>query len=157
MMMNEIQDVAPPPAETPRELFSALKQLHAEGRVALSYDFTRLHHMDCPVAFEAEGNILAYAIVAVALLALWLGGWIAAIAVLGLGAALYFSLGRRYMRGRIRRRVEEQALASLELWQKLWRFGGVGLVPKDDGAACVAPEGNWMGLVRTLRGAERAG
>jgi len=150
--MNEIQDAAPAAAETAPELFRALKLLHAEGRVALSYDFARLHHMDCPVAVEADGNIIAYAVIAAVLVALWLAGWQIALAVLGVGAAFYFTLGRRFVRGRIRRRIEERALASLDLWQRLWRFGGVGLVPKGDGAACLAPNGNWMALVRTLRG-----
>jgi hypothetical protein len=155
--MNDNPDNPSVPAETAPELFRALKQLHAEGRVALSYDFARLHHMDCPVAVEADGNILAYAVIAVALLALWLKGWIAAGAVVVIGMLLYFSLGRRFLRGRIRRRIEEQALASFELWQKLWRFGGIGLVPRENGNACRAPEGNWMGLVRSLRGADGVG
>ena len=154
--MNEIETAPPVAAETASELFRALKLLHEEGRVALSYDFARLHHMDCPVAVEADGNIIVYAMIAAVLLALWLAGWQVALGVLGLGAALYFTVGRRFVRGRIRRRVEEKALASLDLWQKLWRFGGVGLVPAGDGSACVAPGGNWMALVRSLRGADRA-
>lgn len=155
--MNGIQDAAPAATETASELFRALKRLHAEGRIALSYDFARLHHMDCPVAVEAEGNILAYAVIAAVLLALWFEGWQGALVALALGAALYFSAGRRFVRSRIRRRIEERALASLDLWQRLWRFGGVGLVPKGDGAACLAPDGNWMALVRTLRSPDHAG
>ena len=150
--MSEIQDVAPATAETAPELFRALRRLHQEGRIALSYDYARLHHMDCPVGVEADGNVIAYTVIGAVLLALWLAGWQAALGVLVLGTALYFTLGRRYVRGRIRRRVEERALESLDLWQRLWRFGGVGLVPKDDGTACVAPNGNWMALVRSLRG-----
>ena len=38
------------------------------------------------------------------------------------------TLGRAYIRRRIRHRVENQALVRLELWRKLWRFGGVTLV-----------------------------
>lgn len=144
------------PQATPLEdsasaLFRALGQLHVEGRVTLQLDFARLTHMDCPVAVEADSNIIAYAVVAAALVALWLSGWWAVLATLVVGAVLYVTIGRRYVRNRIRRRTEEQALSRLDLWQRLWRFGGIALVPKDGGEACVAPQGNWMALVRRLR------
>jgi hypothetical protein len=147
------KDEAPAPEESREALFRALVQQHAEGRVALTFDFKRLNHMDCPVAVEADGNIIAYAVLALTILALWLGGWWAAGATLAAGAAFYLTIGRRFVRGRIRRRIEEQALGNRELWQKLWRFGGIALVPTDDGTPCRAPEGNWMGLVRQLRAA----
>lgn len=139
------------PEDTAVELFRTLQRFQAEGRVALRLDYKRLHHMDCPVSVEADSNIIAYGVVAATLVALWLGGWWAALATLAAGAAIYVTIGRRYVRGRIRRRTEEQALARLDLWQRLWRFGGIALVPKDGGADCVAPQGNWMALVRTLR------
>jgi hypothetical protein len=146
----------PPPAEaqeTAVELFRALGQLHAEGKIALSYDFKRLHHMDCPVAKEADGNIWAYAVLAAALVAWWRGGWQVALGVGVVGALAYYTIGQSYVRRRIRRRVADQALGSLDLWQKLWRFGGIGLVAKDGGAACQAPQGSWMALVRGARAA----
>ncbi|MBV9522277.1 MAG: hypothetical protein JO010_05765, partial [Alphaproteobacteria bacterium] len=66
--------------------------------------------------------------------------------------------GRAYVRRRVAMRVHERALQDSDLWRRLWRFGGVRLVPRgaDDPAAkqriepCAAPEGNWMALVRTL-------
>ena len=142
---------AAPADETAGELFGALRRLVAEGRIALRYDFKRLHHMDCPVALEADSNIWAYAVLAAGLVALWRGGWWAALAVAAAGVALYFSIGQTYVRRRIRRRVEERALAGLDDWQRLWRFGGIGLVPRDGAAACDAPAGNWMALVRGVR------
>jgi hypothetical protein len=141
---------APPPEESPTELFRALVRLHAEGKIALELDFKRLHHMDCPVAVEADSNLLAYGIVAASLFALWRGGWWVALAVAALGVALYFSVGQAYVRRRIRRRIAERALNDRDLWQKLWRFGGVTLVPQA-GGACAAPQGNWMALVRSVR------
>jgi len=139
----------PTPAATAIDLYRALVRLHAEGRIALSYDFARLSHIDCPVASEADGNIFAYAVVGGVALALWRFGWKAALATGAVGAAVYFTVGRRYIRRRIRRRIEERALASLDLWQRLWRFGGIALTPTG-GTPCVAPAGNWMALVRSL-------
>ena len=132
--------------ETAVALFRALRRLVAEGRIALRCDYRRLHHMDCPVGSEADSNLWAYAVLAAAVLALWRGGWWWALAVGAAGVALYFSLGLAHVRRRIRRRIDERALDSLELWQRLWRFGGIALVAAS--ATCEAPQGNWMALVR---------
>ena len=88
---------------------------------------------------------------AAAIIALWRGGWWAALAVGAVGVALYFSIGQSYVRHRIRRRIDERALASLDVWQRLWRFGGVALAPAGGGELCAAPQGNWMALVRSVK------
>ena len=140
-----------PPQDLAIELFRALRQSVADGRIALTCDFRRLQHMDCPVAVEADANIWAYAVLAAAIIALWRGGWWAALAVGAVGVALYFSIGQSYVRHRIRRRIDERALASLDVWQRLWRFGGIALAPAGGGETCAAPQGNWMALVRSVR------
>jgi hypothetical protein len=140
-----------PPQDTAPELFRALRQLVADGRIALACDYKRLQHMDCPVAVEADANIWAYAVVAAAIVALWRGGWWAALAIGAAGVALYFSIGQTYVRRRIRRRIDERALSSLDAWQRLWRFGGITLAPAGSGETCAAPQGNWMALVRRVR------
>ncbi|MDB5409099.1 MAG: hypothetical protein JWL84_4011 [Rhodospirillales bacterium] len=136
---------------TPAELMRLLRALIASGALRLDLDFKRLDHMDCPVAVEADSNVWIYAGVALCALVFWLGGaWI------GLAAAaacliLYLTLGRRYVHRRLRRRIDEAALNDSEIWRRLWRFGGVALVA-DDGIRCVAPEDNWMALVRARSG-----
>jgi len=131
-------------------LFAALGRLARAGQISLRFDYKRLGHMDSPVGSEADGNLWAYGGVALALVALALAGWQAAVAIAAVGIAAYLTLGRAYIHRRIRHRVENQALASLELWRKLWRFGGVTLV-LPGGEDCAAPAGNWMALVRRLR------
>ena len=135
--------------ETAEKLFSVLRRLRAEGKVALRLDFKKLAHLDSPVGSEADGNIWAYGGLALAIAAWWFRGWQVAAGVAVAGVLIYFTFGRWYMHRRIRRRVEDKALADLALWRKLWKFGGVALVPHA-GEECAAPQGNWMALVRNL-------
>jgi hypothetical protein len=135
--------------ETAEKLFSMLRRLRDEGKVALRLDFKKLTHLDSPVGSEADGNIWAYGGLALAIAAWWFRGWQAAVGVAVAGVLIYFTFGRWYMHRRIRRRVEDKALADLALWRKLWKFGGVALVPHA-GEECAAPQGNWMALVRNL-------
>src|SRR6185437_10171051 len=124
--------------ESAGELLAALRRGVAEGRVELSVEPQRLNHIDSPVAFEADGNIWAYA-------ALF-------IAALALGVIVYLTVGRAYMYRRIERRVRGTTLDDLEKWRKLWRFSGLTLTAKErrDLAPCVSPDGNWMAFTRAL-------
>jgi hypothetical protein len=131
-------------------LFAALGRLTRAGKISMRFDYKRLEQMDSPVGSEADGNIWAYGGIALALAVWWFAGWQAAAAVAVVGIAAYMTLGRAYIRRRIRHRVENQALVRLELWRKLWRFGGVTLVVPG-GEDCAAPAGNWMALMRRIR------
>jgi hypothetical protein len=131
------------------ELLRTLRRLLAEGRVALATDAGRLKDLDSPVVVEADTNIWVYSGVAAALAGWGRWGGQAALGIAALGALVYATLGRRYVRRRLERRVREEALMDLERWRRLWRFGGVSLsapgLPD-----CRAPEGNWMEFVRRL-------
>jgi len=138
-----------PSEETAEKLFAALNSLRADGKLSLRFDYKKLTHLDSPVGSEADGNIWAYGGLAVAIAAWWFRGWQVAIGVAVAGVLIYVTLGRWYMHRRIRRRVEEKALADLAHWRRLWKFGGIALV-SSVGEECVAPQGNWMALVRNL-------
>lgn len=146
-MTETASPIAGDDAET---MFAALGRLARAGQISMRLDYKKLGQMDSPVGSEADGNVWAYGGVALALAALWFAGWQAAAALAVLGIAAYLTLGRAYIHRRIRRRVENQALAQLELWRKLWRFGGVTLV-LPSGEDCAAPAGNWMALIRRIR------
>jgi hypothetical protein len=147
---------SPAPAATPTEsaemLLAALRRLDREGRIEIRVDPRRLDHIDSPVASEADGNIWIYPAIGLALLAWWWKGMLPGLATMGVGVALYLSLGRAYLHRRIERRVHERALLSLETWRKLWRFNGLTLAAKDrPGVAdCASPDGNWMAFVRAV-------
>jgi hypothetical protein len=137
------------------ELFRELRALLARGKLRLELDLARLDHIDSPVAVEADSNIWVYGAIAVCAAAFWQGGTYPGIAAIAISLALYFTVARRYVRRRLVRRVHERALGDGEIWRRLWRFGGIALVAASAGGAedrCVAPQGNWMALVRRLAG-----
>ena len=132
------------------ELLRALRRLIESGALSLELDMRRLDHIDSPVAVEADSNIWVYGAIPICALIFWRLGLWPGVAAVALALALYFTLGRAYVRRRLARRVHERALQESQLWRRLWRFGGVALVDaaSGGGARCVAPEGNWMELVR---------
>jgi hypothetical protein len=145
-----MDDAASPP-ETAETLLAALRRLEGAGVIEIRLEPRRLNHIDSPVASEADGNIWVYAFLALAGALWWWRGSLAGAIALGLGIAVYLTLGRLYMHGRIRRRVREQALQNIETWRKLWRFRGVVLAAKGQpGAECASPDGNWMAFVRSF-------
>jgi hypothetical protein len=153
---------APPVQSTTGEsagaLLAALRRGVAEGSVDLHVEPKRLNHIDSPVAFEADGNIWAYAALFIAAILWWRWGMVPGVAALALGVIVYLTLGRAYMYRRIERRVRGVALDDLDKWRKLWRFSGLTLTARDrrDLAPCASPDGNWMAFVRALSAADAA-
>jgi len=141
--------------QTDEQLLAELRRLRAAARLSLELDHRRLAHIDSPVVVEAESTRLIYFGVAASAAAWWLYGAAAGLAAAAACLVLYLTLGRADLRRRVARRVEERALGDIVLWRRLWRFGGVSL--NADGRRCAAPDGNWMQLVRDLRGSSTAG
>jgi hypothetical protein len=145
--------IPPEATETADELFARLRQLCAEGRVAIDLNNKRLMHIDSPVSFEAWGNQWVYPLLILTCAIWWWFGW-----KVGTGAAvasvlLYLTLGKSFLHRRIERRVREQVLEDVVRWRKLWSFGGVSLHCTGDGAGngiCASPGDNWMEFVRRL-------
>lgn len=129
------------------ELLRQLRELLRAGGATLAIDARHLDKLDSPVAVQAESTRWLYALVALVALAGWWQGAIGAAGATVVATALWFGWVRRDVGRRIRIRVETQALDDASLWRKLWRHGGVRLVPRD-GAPCVAPGDNWMQFVR---------
>jgi hypothetical protein len=146
--------VPPEAAETAEELFSRLRRLCAEGRVAIELDNKRLSHIDSPVSFEAWGNQLVYALLLLTCAVWWwFQDWKIGTGTAVASVLIYLTLGKAFLHRRIERRVREQVLEDVVRWRKLWSFGGVSLRTTGEGAtngACASPGDNWMEFVRRL-------
>lgn len=132
------------------DLLAALRRLAEAQQVEIRIEPKRLNHIDSPVAVEADGNIWAYAFLAVAAVIGWQWGLLAGGIALALGILVYLTFGRAYVHRRIERRVRQDALFNLDKWRKLWRFSGLTLVAsgRPDARTCASPDGNWMAFVR---------
>jgi hypothetical protein len=129
------------------ELLGQLRALLRAGTVRIAIDAGHLDKLDSPVAVQAESTRWLYALVAGIGAAAWWQGVPGLVLGISVAAVVWFGWVRRHVGRRIRNRVETQALDDASLWRRLWRHGGVRLVPRE-GGACVAPRDNWMQFVR---------
>ncbi len=139
--------------DTADTLLDILRRLCAEGRVAIQIDPKRLTHIDSPVAFEADSNQWVYALLVITGIIWWQHSWQAGMTAAAVSIAIYLTVAKRIVRGRIDRRVREQVLNDVVRWRKLWSFGGIVLTEVTDAgeaSRCEAPAGNWMEFTRRL-------
>lgn len=113
------------------------------GRIVVSLDLGKLEHVDSPISVQADSNRWIYSLVIVISAAGWFGGLWGAIAAATVGAAAWFSIGRRWHRRRMERRFHDMALHRTDQWKKLWRMPGVTLINTETRADCASPAGNW--------------
>jgi hypothetical protein len=129
------------------ELLGQLRTLLRSGSVTIAIDAIHLDKLDSPVAVQAESTRWLYALLGGVGAAAWWQGMAGLAGGTAIAVAIWIGWVRRDVGRRIRNRVETQALHDATLWRKLWRHGGVRLVPRD-GGPCVAPRDNWMQFVR---------
>jgi hypothetical protein len=139
--------MAGPPDEA--DLLRRLAALVGAGRVVLTIDRGKLSHIDFPLALEADGNRWVYGLAALTALAVWQCGPPIGAAAAVASVVVYQTIGRAVIARRLLVRIHEQGLTSLDIWRRLWRFGGVILLP-DDGEPWQGPDRSWMALVREM-------
>jgi hypothetical protein len=133
------------------EYLSKLRHLVESGAVRIDADISKLKGMDSPVAYEADTERWAMAMVVLVGGVWWFFGALPAGAAAVISVLAYIFLGRRQIGATIRRRIHEKALADISIWRALWRMGGVTLVaqaphlPAD--VICAAPDGSWIRFV----------
>lgn len=131
------------------DLLALLKDAIAAGRVTVALDYKRLNHVDSPICVEADSNRWIYGIMATTLGAGLGIAWYAGLAAMALGVALYFSLGRGWIRRRMAARFHRAALDDIAAFKRLWRLHGVTLAPASRATLCRSPDGDWRRFVLT--------
>jgi hypothetical protein len=96
---------------------------------------------------EADTNRWIYGIMASTLAAGFLLAWWAGLAVLATGVALYWGIGRNWVRRRMARRFQDRILEDIALFKKLWRSTGVTLALTSRPVLCHSPSGDWRRFV----------
>ncbi|MCY3980927.1 MAG: hypothetical protein OXF26_13405 [Alphaproteobacteria bacterium] len=130
----------------------------AEGlrAVEVGIDLRRLNEPDSPVFNRAENTAPFFGAVGAVFAALYLGGWVWALAVAGT-ALILMATGLQYLLMlRLRRRALAYALSNLERWQRLWDMGGLTLrLPSRNDTLTDSPDGDWAGFVARHLGRQR--
>ena len=129
------------------DLLALLREAIATGRVSVGLDYKRLNHVDSPICVEADSNRWIYGIMAATLGAGFGITWQAGLAAMALGVALYFALGRGWIRRRMAARFHGAALDDIAAFKKLWRSHGVVLALATRATVCRSPGGDWRRFV----------
>lgn len=129
------------------DLFLILSQAIAAGRVSVRLDYKRLNHQDSPICVEADTNRWIYGIMAATLGTGFLVAWWAGGVALVTGVALYWTVGRNWVRRRMAGRFQGRILEDIALFKKLWRSNGVTLALTSRPALCHSPTGDWRRFV----------
>lgn len=129
------------------DLFRILGQAIAAGRVSVALDHRRLNHQDSPICVEADSNRWIYCIMAAGIATGLLWGWKWGVGAAAGGLALYFAIGRHWVRRRMTARFHDRALADIAQFKKLWRLNGVTLTLMSRPVLCRSPRGDWRRFV----------
>lgn len=130
-----------------KDLLTLLKDAIASGRVSVALDYKRLAHVDSPICVEADSNRWIYGIMFSAIGAGAAVAWTAGVAVVALGVALYFAIGRGWIERRMTARFHDLALEDTTAFKKLWRLDGVTLSLISRAVLCRSPGGDWRRFV----------
>jgi hypothetical protein len=131
------------------DLLAVLSDAVAAGRVSVVLDYKRLAHVDSPICVEADSNRWIYGIMAAGGGAAFVVDWTAGVAAVMIGVALYFVLGRDWIRRRMAVRFHDMALDDITAFKKLWRLHGVTLGLVSRAVLCRSPKGDWRRFVLT--------
>jgi len=118
-------------------------------RVELVADPAALSHTRSPLFSEWDNLAPLLGLMPASLVVLLFGGLAWGIAAMA-GSALVLLFGLRHWAAhRIRQRADMAVRSAPDLLDRLWRHGGMALVPRGNGVeSCLAPDGDWRGFVR---------
>jgi|GEM_PF-4863079 len=139
--------VARTAADDDRALLGVLAASLQAGQIRLVLDVKKLDHPDSPVSRQTDSNQVLAVAVAFVLALLFLAPLPVAGAATLVVVLAYMRLMPKYLETKLRNRIASDALASPDAWEKLWRYGGLGLEASDGSAKALSPAENWRSLV----------
>ncbi len=130
-------------------LYGKLQTAIRSGHVVVYTDQHQLSFQGSPVHRSEDHLIPLLVTMGFALLLLLLGGLLAGLAGMALGAVLHWAGASHFVAWRIRTRTQAYLLSGLRSLEALWKMGGVAVGMKDSNEPpCLAPRGDWRRFVR---------
>lgn len=150
--MNDPEPWQPPPPDRRSDdaLLILLDRAITQGLVILTLDRRKLSSADFPLSLESESNIWVYPLLVLIGIVAYYTGLYGGLAAFIAAFFLFQRVARPWIARRIETRIRARALKEIEIWRKLWRFGGVILTRADTGQTVQGPDGHWTVLIRTL-------
>lgn len=135
---------------------AALFRAIAEGRARIDIDTVRVRHVDCPVSGAAYHTLQIYLSGALGVAAIFLLPAARAYASIAGLVLLNLVVARPIVERSMRRHVFDRLSRRVDLWDRMWRFGGVTL-RFPDGMVESAPAGDWRRAARRALEEEASG
>ncbi len=139
------------PADTLR--FSALRQAIRDGEVRVAISRKKLSHIDCPVAADALATRALYLMVALGAVAFWQMPWLLAAVFCAAMLLFYGAAGYPWVGKQMQRTALAQLLDNLDLWDKMWAFGGVAIFDRQGGLLAESGGPDWRVWADRITGA----
>ena len=130
---------------------AALEAALPAQRVGFELDIDRLCHPNCPLPLDYLKSRVAYAYLAITVVAGAVGAWLAIESKflwgsLAVWTAIYWLGLRRLIERKIHKRIVTYIMEDPERLPKLWKYGGVVLT-RPDGSRATAPKDDWRSFV----------
>lgn len=137
-----------------QSLFERIWYANRDNRVLIGIDLRHFNRPGSPTYSRFDNALPAIAAVCCTATAWLLGGWIWGLAILASSVILILTTANVWVMHRLRQRTLALALASVQGWLGVWRYGGISLRALSDGGKGVAPgeiaapEGDWRAFAR---------
>ena len=132
--------------EDDQSLFERIWYANQDENLLIGIDLRHFNRPGSPSHSHFDNTLPLIATVCCVATAWMLGGWVWALAILASCAILTLTTANVWVMYRLRKRTLALALASLQGWRNIWRYGGVTLrLTNDYGSATPGPEANAPG------------
>lgn len=136
-------------SEADQALYERIWYAHRDERLLIGIDLRHFNKQGSPTYNQKDNALPLVATLCFSASAWMLGGWVWGLAILASGIILMLTTINVWVMHRLRTRTMNVALAGLDGWLMLWRYGGVSLrLPQDEAGEVAAPDGDWRAFAR---------